>query len=144
MFNEIVSTIIECLHDESFHIREATLNLLKEIFHIQVSLVRDNLHLLIDNISQCLYFTERTMQKGGEEVLEALLNSQDPGEVIPVILNVLTKQTCPALQGLIRQLTKLIKHAKKSVLLRLMGKSMSVLKSLFTHTNADVRKSVVF
>ena len=25
-----------------------------------------------------------------------------------------------------------------------MGKSMSVLKSLFTHTNADVRKSVVF
>ena len=73
MFNEIVSTIVECLHDESYQIREMTLHLLKEIFSIQSSLARENLPLLVDNIGQCLNFAERTMQQGGEEVLESLL-----------------------------------------------------------------------
>jgi hypothetical protein len=61
MFNEIVSTVIECLHDESYHIRELTLQLLKDIFSLQVMLVREHLTLLMDNISQCLNFGERSM-----------------------------------------------------------------------------------
>jgi hypothetical protein len=76
-------------------------------------LVRENLSVLIDNISQCLHFGERSMQQGGEEVLEQLLQRQDPSEVVPVLLQTISKQNCPALQGLIRQLTKLIKKTTK-------------------------------
>lgn len=84
------------------------------------------------------------MLQATEEAIEELINPHNPATLIPLLLQFTAKEEVPAIQAFIRQLTKAIKRCPSDKLSGMMRVLTDQMKDSFNHSNADVRKSVVF
>ncbi|CAG9333900.1 unnamed protein product [Blepharisma stoltei] len=140
----IVKACLECLNDEALSIRDCALQVLKEIFRNHSTGLADIIKECLTSLAKGFYFEERHMLQTTEEAIEELICTQNPSILIPILLEFIAKEEIPAIQAFIRQLTKAVKRCPADKLSGLMRVVINQMKESFNHSNADVRKSVVF
>ena len=95
-------------------------------------------------MSKGFYLESRHLLQLTEETIEELVVDQPCGVIVPVIIQSIKLNEVPAVQAFIRILTKVVTAAKPPQLAPLLRVIMNQMKESLNHSNADVRKSVVF
>jgi len=143
-FEDFLKICTDSLQDPALSIRDCCLQVLKELGRRHPAKVSQQLSPILEAITEGFNFEERHMYQATEESMEALLAQQSPRKVIPELVKLINQNDVPVLQALIRQLTEVIKNSSGSVVVEFMRGIMDQMKHCFNHSNADVRKSVVF
>jgi len=146
----------------SAHFEHALEAVLRSLLHVEpkirvlaVTSCRDLLRTLPQSFHA---FTEHTMLRllvagkdpvpavaaGAEEALELLLSANDPHRCMAVLFPIISRETPPTLQLVVRLQARLVARFTRLELLSILPQMLPPLFDTFKHPNADVRKAVVF
>ena len=107
--------------------------------------------ICLNYLPECLYIMSkgfssesRHLSQVTEETIEEFVTDQPSNVIVPVLIQSIKLSEVPAVQAFIRILTKVVIVTKAAQLLPLLRTVINQMKDSLNHSNADVRKSVVF
>jgi len=139
---DILSTLLVYLADEALSIRENAISLLLKAYSAQRDRIKSSLPSLLQGLIKALYVEDRHSLQMAEDAIQTVLELESKETWAELLTKHLDCEDSPALQALIRVLTRLVKRVDKAA--GLLGGVMPALAKTLNHTNPDVRKSVVF
>jgi hypothetical protein len=140
--SEILSTLLLYLSDEALSIRENAISLLLKSYSAQRDRVRSSLPALLQGLIKALYVEDRHSLQMAEDAVQTVLEQEAKDTWVELLTKHIDSEDSPALQALIRVLTRLVKRDDKGA--GQLAGIMPALAQTLNHTNPDVRKSVVF
>ena len=142
--SEIISTLLLFLTDDALSIRENAISLLLKSYTAQRDKLRSVLNTLLQGVIKAMYVEDRHSLQLAEDAVQSILEQEVSDTWSGLLCKYMDTEDSPALQALIRILTRLVKRAEKPSGSALLAVVMPALAKTLNHTNPDVRKSVVF
>ena len=141
-FRDVLNILELCVEDSA--LVEASIMTFQEIIQKRKAICLNWIPECLNIMSKGFYLDSRHLLQLTEETIEELVVDQPCSAVVPVIIQSIKLNEAPAIQAFIRILTKVVMVAKANQLLPLLRVIMNQMKDSLNHSNADVRKSVVF
>ncbi|OMJ86770.1 hypothetical protein SteCoe_11624 [Stentor coeruleus] len=139
---DILNKCEECVEDNS--LTETALLIFYNITKKRKNLCQNYINDCLRIMSKGYYLDNRHILQTTEECMEELVMGLSASNIIPIIIQYVKNNDSPATQAFIRILTKIIIVTKPTGLMGLMRIIINQMKDSLNHSNADVRKSVVF
>ena len=144
MGKDIVTTLCSYFGDESVSVKEAALGLVHKAYVNQHEKLRPQLELIMSGLVKALYVEDRHSMQVTEDITQAILEIERKEVWCDLLLKHVACEDSPALQALLRVLTRVLKRVEKSACYSLLAGVMTTLAKSLNHSNPDVRKTVVF
>ena len=141
-FRDILNILELCVEDSALIEASVTTfqNILQRRKAICLNYLPDCLYIMSKGFSS----ESRHLSQVTEETIEEFVTDQPANVIVPVLIQSIKLSEVPAVQAFIRILTKVVIVTKAAQLLPLLRTVVNQMKDSLNHSNADVRKSVVF
>jgi vesicle coat complex subunit len=139
---DILNMCEECAEENS--LTENALMIFHSIAKKRKSLCQNYINDCLRIMSKGFYLDNRHILQTTEESMEELVMGLSASNIIPIVIQYVKTHDSPATQAFIRILTKIIMATNPTGLMGLMRIIINQMKDSLNHSNADVRKSVVF
>eukprot|EP01052_Picozoa_sp_SAG31_P021905 SAG31_NODE_1718_length_7457_cov_3.659418_4_plen_628_part_00 len=145
-FGQIMLLVLESLSAADSSTRETGLATIMDMAkNLGGQPFAGHLEIVVAKLFGCAKDESRAVTQKAEEALECLLKLVDPPQrAVQVIVPIVIYEDSPVLQAAIRTLSKLVPNLPPALLLESLPSVLPGLFEAFRHTNADVRKAVVF
>ena len=141
-FRDVLNILELCVDDSA--LVEASVVIFQEIIQKRKTICLKWVPECLNIMSKGFYLDSRHLLQLTEETIEEFVVDQPCGAIVPVIIESIKLNEAPAIQAFIRILTKVVLAANANQLLPLLRVITNQMKDSLNHSNADVRKSVVF